>query len=159
MSLNVENLFVKDDDPKKACAVVRAYWSQDGTQQPDWGIPSSYDQLLRNNPKRKLAVSAARDGWIALVESKEVVDFGMAKALSEQLNTAVLAIQVSEATGAAGYASAVGGKLLESSFRDDDDNPLESVRNVMRKYRVPFDPIMFRKAAQNAPEGWTICAK
>jgi len=160
MSLNVENLFVKCDDQAKVAELVETYW-RDPSQpaQPDWGLPSSFEPLLAKEPKRKVAISPPRDGWLALIESKEVVDFALAKALSEKLDTTVLAIQLSEGSGAAGYASAVRGQVLESQFNEEDNAPLASVRAALQKYKVPFDATLFREAVQRISEGWSVKQK
>jgi hypothetical protein len=60
---------------------------------------------LANDPKRKVANSPSKGGWIAIVESKEVVDFGMAKSLADELKGIIAIIQVSDATGEVGYLS------------------------------------------------------
>jgi len=160
MSLNVENLFVKCDNQTKVAELVDVHWRNPSLPpQPDWGLPSSFEPVLANEPKRKLVISPPRDGWVALIESKEVVDFALAKALSENLQTTVLAIQVSEASGAAGYASVVRGQVLESQFNADDDDPLATVRETLKKYKVPFDATLFREAIQRASEGWMVKQK
>lgn len=160
MSLNVENLFVKCDDQAKVVALVEAHWRNPSQPaQPDWGLPSSFESLLAKEPKRKVAISPPRDGWIALVESKEVVDFALASELSEKLDTTVLAIQVAEASGAAGFASAVRGQVLESAFTEEADDPLATVRDALKKYRVPFDATLFREAVQKLSEGWSVKQK
>jgi hypothetical protein len=160
MSLNVENLFVKCDDQAKVAELVETHlMNPPPPAQPDWGLPSSFEPLLAKEAKRKLAISTPRDGWIALVESKEVVDFSLATALSEKLETTVLAIQIAEASGAAGYASAVRGQVLDSSFNEQDDDPLAKVRAALKKYKVPFDAILFREAVQKISEGWSMKQK
>lgn len=160
MSLNVENLFVKCGDQAKVTELVEAHWRNPSQPpQPNWGLPSSFEPLLAKEPKRKLAISPPRDGWVALVESKEVVDFALANALSEKLDTSVLVIQLSEASGAAGYASVVHGQVLESQFNEDDANPLATVREALKKYKVPFDATLFREAVQLVPEGWSVKQK
>jgi|YelNatPaOPRAMG01_1025707.scaffolds.fasta_scaffold131109_2 hypothetical protein len=160
MSLNVENIFVKCDDQAKVVALVETYWRKPSQPaQPDWGLPLSFETLLANEPKRKVAISPPRDGWIAVVESKEVVDFALAKELSEKLDTTVLVIQVAEGIGAAGYASAVRGQVLESDYTKESDDPLATVRYVLKKYKVPFDAILFREAVQRVSEGWAVRQK
>lgn len=157
MSLNVENLFVKCGDQAKVVALVETHWHNPSQAvQPDWGLPSSFESLLASEPKRKIAISPPRDGWIAIVESKEVVDFALANELSEKLGTTVLAIQVAEASGAAGYASAVHGQVLESRFNEEADDPLATVRDALRKFAVPFDATLFREAVQKITEGWSV---
>src|ERR1041384_1448566 len=134
MSLNVENLFVKCDHQFKVAELVDSHWRNPSpVAQPDWGLLSSFEPLLAKASKRKVAISPPRGGWVALVESKEVVDFSLAKTLSEELDATVLAIQIAEAAGAAGYASIVRGRVLESSFNENDDNPLATVRGALKK--------------------------
>lgn len=160
MSLNVENLFVKCDNQAKVAELIETYWRNPSQPaQPDWGLPSSFEPLLARESKRKVAISPARDGWVALVESKEVVDFALANALSETLDTTVLAIQLSESSGAVGYVSAARGHVLESQFNEEDDNPLLSVRSILREYKVPFDATLFREAVQRISEGWSVKQK
>lgn len=160
MSLNVENLFVKCDDQAKVAELVETHWRNPSPPtQPDWGLPSSFEPLLAKEARRKLAISPPRDGWVALVESKEVVDFSLANALSEKLDTTVLAIQIAEASGAAGYASVIRGQVLESSFNEEDDDPLATVRGALKKYKVPFDATLFREAVQKISDGWSVKQK
>ena len=160
MSFNVENLFVKCDDQAKVVALVQTHWRNSSPPaQPHWGLPSSFEPVLAKEPKRKLAISPTRDGWVAVVESKEVIDFALANALSEKLETTVLAIQIAEAAGAAGYASVDRGQVLESNSKEDDDDPLSTVRGALTKYRVPFHVILFREAVQKISEGWCMKQK
>jgi len=160
MSLNVENVFVKCDDQVKVAEAVEAHLRNPlRPAQPDWGLPSSFEPLLAKETKRKVAISPPHDGWIAVVESKEVVDFALAQELSDKLGTSVLAIQLSEAVGAAGFASAMRGQVLESEFYEEDDDPFSTVKDTLRKYKVPFDAILFREAVQKVSEGWRVIRK
>ncbi|MGO8765030.1 MAG: hypothetical protein ACLQSR_07850 [Limisphaerales bacterium] len=155
MSFNVENLFIKCSDNSRVAEVIESHWRNSlRPLQPDWGLPSSFEPLLANEPKRKIAISPSREGWVALVESKQVVDFDLAKKLSEQLATTVLVIQLFEISGESGYASAEQGRVLESHFGENDD-PLGSVREALKKYKVPFDVILFREAVLKSSEGWS----
>jgi energy-converting hydrogenase Eha subunit C len=151
---------VKCCDQAVVASFVDSYWRNPlQPAQPTWGLLSSYEPLLAHEPKRKVAISSPREGWVALVESKEVVDFALAKALSEKLNTTILIVQLSEASGAAGYASAVCGEMMESQFNEEDADPLTTIRKVLKKYKVPFDATMFREAVQKTSEGWTVKKK
>lgn len=160
MSLNVENLFVKCGDQAKLSDLIEAHWSSSSPPaQPDWGVPSSFESLLAKEAKRKIAISPPREGWIALVESKEVIDFALASALSQELDTTVLAVQLAESIGAAGYSLAVRGQVLESRFDEESENPLATVRDALERYKVPFDAILFREAARKMSEGWSVKQK
>ena len=122
-------------------------------------MPSSFEPVLAHEPKRKLAISLPRDGWVALIESKEVIDFALARTLSEKLKTTVLAIQVYETSGAAGFVSVVRGQLLESQFNEADDSPIATVRETLRRYKVPFDVTLFHEAVQCVSKDWRVKQK
>src|SRR5581483_4489466 len=123
---------------------------------PGWGLPSSYGPLLENDPKRKVAISPARDGWFAIVESKEVVDFGLAKSLSDELGGIAVIIQVSEVTGELGYLSYAEGSVVTCESGETANDPLNDARSVLKKLGIPFDLMMFREVVQLASQGWLI---
>ena len=78
--MNVEMSFVHTDSRSALLEIVasRLKESPDSLgKQPDWGVPSSYDVLLATERKRKIGVSPVQGGWVALVESNEVVDFAL----------------------------------------------------------------------------------
>jgi hypothetical protein len=157
MSLNVENLFVKSPDQARVTHVVESYWADSTPEpQPDWGLPSSYEPLLAREQKRKIAISPPRDGWIALIESKGVIDFALANVLSKGLDTIVIAVQLSEVTGAAGYAVASRGEVMESLYDEQHQDPLGCIRQSLRRYKVPFGLTLFRAAVQKLSEGWIV---
>lgn len=156
-SMNIENVFVRCHEQAKIAEIVEEYWRNPlRLPQPDWGLPSSFHIILDRESNRKIAISPPTGGWIALVESKEVVDFALAGALSRGLGAFVLAIQVSEASGAAGYAVVSNGHLVESQFRQDDEDPLETIREVLKAHNVPFDPIGFGETVHQLKEGWIV---
>jgi len=157
MSLNVENLFVECEDQTKVWEIIEAFWNNSPQPaQPNWGLLSSFVPIQAKEVRRKVAVSPPRGGWLALIESKEVVDFALAKALSQRLATTVLAIQLYESSGAAGYVSAAHGQVLEAQFNEEEPDPLSSTRSVLKRYKVPFSPTLFREAIQRLAEGWTV---
>jgi hypothetical protein len=160
MSINVENMFVKCNDQALVVEIIHTYLRNLAQQpQPFWGLPSSFGSLLAHEHKRKLAISPPCCGWVALIESKEVVDFALADLLSRKLQTHVLIVQLSESSGAAGYAFATSGHLLESYFSEDDHDPLQTVRDVLIKHEIRMDFILFRNAVQCADRGWRIIQK
>lgn len=160
MSFNVENLFVRCSDFDRVANVVEAHWhDSSSTPQPDWGLPSSSGLLLAKEPKRKLGISAPLNGWVALVESKDVVDFALANTLSKSLDAIVIVIQLSESTGGVGYALVVSGKVMESEFHDEHNDPLAAVRDVLKKCAVRFDVIQFREVVPRRSQGWIMKQK
>src|SRR5690349_12698059 len=97
--MNVEVTFVRTVEREKLLEAVRARLrsSPDSTDSQDsTPLASSYGVLLAENPKRKIAVSSTVDGWVQLVESKEVVDFVLAERLSTVLATDSVVVQISD---------------------------------------------------------------
>lgn len=157
--MNVEMSCVRATERKEVLGIVesRIRGQPDSAgKQPDWGLPSSYDTLLASDKKRRVAVSPLRDGWIALVESKEVLDFSLLQNISSVLKTDVVAIQVSDIVGACGYALCNEGTLREKYFSELDEEPLATARTFLQQKGIPFDVLTFREAIQLRGEGWTI---
>lgn len=159
MSLNTENIFIECADIARVSAAVEAYLkTPTSDSQPDWGLPSSFEPVLAKEKKRKIAISFPMGGWTALVESKEVVDFALAKRLSEICDAHILVIQISESSGSAGYALVKAGKLLGSQFYEEDEDPLNTIRRTLKKHGILFEPVLFREAGRGHPD-WTIKQK
>lgn len=153
--MNIENLFVKSADQAAVASIVERNLTNP-PDDPGWELPSSYIPLLANDPKRKIAISPSKDGWIAIVESKEVVDFGMAKSLADELKGSIAIVQVSDATGEVGHLSYTQGSVMEQSFGEAVTDPLNDARDVLKRLEIPFDLMMFREVVQLASQGWSI---
>jgi hypothetical protein len=157
--MNVEMFFVKADyrEDLMACIADRLRGFADPpNSQPDWGLERSYDVLLANEAKRKVAVSLPQDGWVAAIESKEVLDFALLQMISERLGTEVIACQLADVTGSCGYARCRSGQLVESRSCETDDDPLATLRAHLRERSVPHDLLTFREAVQRRSAGWEI---
>lgn len=128
-------------------------------QQPRWGLESSYDTWLAGDPKRKVAVSPPQGGWIAGVESKEVLDFAMLQILSAQLDTEVVACQLAGTIDSWGYARSVGARLIDWQWKDNDPDPFNALRAYLCTCSIPHDIITFREAIALRSKGWTIVQK
>jgi hypothetical protein len=160
VGFNIENLLVKANDRDQVVECVRRFWGSGAPHlQPDWELPSSFEAFLAREPKRKIAISPVVSNWTALVESKEVVDFALAKTLSVELNTTAIVVQLYEVTGLAGYAVVNGGQVAESYSSETDADPLSVVISVCGRYEVPFKLISFDQAVRKRAEGWTIVSK
>src|SRR5581483_1485370 len=134
MSLNIELLYVRQNKIDRVIDVIDDLCMDKASYpQSDWALPSSYFPLLANTPKRKIAISTPHGGWIMLVESKEVIDFGLAQEISTRLATTVLAVQISEATGSAGYAISIAGNIIESRFDEDASDPTRFISSVLEQ--------------------------
>ena len=157
--MNVEMSFVQTDNRETLLAQVasRLKTPPDSPgKQPDWGLPSSYDVLLAPERRRKVAVSPMQSGWVALVESKEVIDFAFLQSIGDTLKASVVAIQVSDVVGACGHALYRTGVVQEKYFSEHDDNPLATARSYLKKIGIPFDILTFREAIQLRSTGWAI---
>lgn len=153
--MNVENLFVKSSDHSLVVELaIRALANP--ITEPAWELPSSYSPLLATNPKRKLAISPNKNGWIAIIESKEVVDFSMAKYLADELKTTAAIIQISDAAGELGFLLYENGKAIEQAFEESVRDPLNHAREILKRFGVPFDMMMFREVVHLSALGWSI---
>lgn len=151
--MNVENLFVKSGD-QAAVADIVVQCLANPAGQPDWGLPSSYSPLLVNDPKRKVAISPLSSGWIAIIESKEVVDFGMAKRLVDELGGMAVVVQVADAIGAVGMLVYECGQVTVSRFDEDANDPLNDARAFLKEQQIPFDLCLFHEVIRLTTSGW-----
>jgi len=152
--MNIENLFVRTADQAAVANVVERCLSQ--VDQPEWELPSSYAPLLAKDPKRKVAISPVIEGWIAIIESKEVVDFGMAKSLADELGCTAFIMQVSDSTGAVGHLSYSNGQVTDSQFDEEAADPLNEARDIVKRHGIPFDLKMFREVVPLTTQGWLL---
>lgn len=153
--MNVENLFVNGGG-QSAVANLVAQCLASPVEQPDWELPSSYSPILVADPKRKVAISPETDGWIAIIESKEVVDFGMAKRLADELGGKAVIVQISDAIGALGKLIYQSGQVTVSSFDEYANDPLNDARSVLKDQKIPFDVFMFREVVRMVSNGWLV---
>lgn len=119
-------------------------------------VPDSYDTILANAAKRKIAVSSLRNGWIAVVESKEVNDYAMLLELSRKLHTEVLAVVWSDAVGAWGYAEMLNGEVVKSYFSEEDDEMEDLLDSKLRQKNICQPLFLFREAVRERGNGWDI---
>ena len=156
--MNVEMFFIQTNAAPEVSDLIRQRINSQpdpANHQPDWGLPSSYDVLLTKEPKRKVALSPSLGGWIASIESKEVIDFALLQRLAEALKTKVIAVQLSEVSGYCGYAVCSSGTVTERHFSEDDD-PGGTISEFLRRNRIRSGLISFREAVQMRDQGWVI---
>ena len=157
--MNVEMFFIQTDAVPEVSDLIRQRIKSPpdaAGQQPDWGLPSSYDVLLAKEQKRKVALSPSAAGWVAGIESKEVVDFALLQRLAETLKTNVVAVQLSEVSGCSGYALCASGTVTEHRFSEDDDDPAGAVAEFLKRNEVSSSLVSFREAVQMRNQGWVI---
>lgn len=157
--MNVEGFFVRTLSTLALREIVlRRLNSADDTpgSQPDWGLQTSYDAFIVGNAKRKIALSKPKSGWVAGIESKEVLDFSLLLEIGQSLATDVVAYQLSEITGGWGYAVYSNGRVEKSHFEEDAADPFAATRTSIGQLGIPFDLVMFREAAEDKTGNWEV---
>lgn len=157
--MNVEMSFVKTENREEVLLQVATRLNQPPDphgRQPDWGLPSSYDAILAHEEKRKIAVSPLQNGWVGLIESKEVVDFAFMQLLGDRLRADVIVIQLYDVVGACGHVLYRHGAICEQYFSEEDDDPFNNIRNFIKRVGIPFDLMSFREAVQARSSGWVM---
>jgi hypothetical protein len=152
MGLNVENLFVKNDSVEATLAAIRTHLDTAGSEKApaEWPLEVS----ARRRRRRKIAVSDARQGWIALVDDTESVDPALAISLSMRLRPRFVVTQVFEVSGNAGVAVIDGGIVNGGPTCNDAQDPLAMVRAARETEGVPFDVVTFRETVGPKVTGW-----
>lgn len=157
--MNIEMSFIRTEKRESIIDIITSRIklpADKAGNQSAWGLSSSYDVLIAPDKKRKVAVSPMQNGWVAIVESKEIIDFTLLQNISGTLNTDVVAIQISDVVGACGYAFCRDGVVLEKYFNETDEDPIATARNYLKKNGIQFDVLTFREAVQLRLEGWDI---
>ena len=157
--MNIEQAFIKSAEAERVVEVVKERLNgrlRDIRLCYQMELPDSYDEILANNAKRKIAVSSSKDGWIAIIESKEVNDYSLLIQLSEELQTEVLAVIQYDVTGAWGYAEILEGKVVERYFREEDDEIEDLLDNKLKEKKIHQPLYMFREVVKERGNGWEI---
>jgi hypothetical protein len=161
-TVNIEGFFLRTNMFDEICAIIlqRLNSADDPAgAQPEWGLESSYDAFIAGNHKRKIAISKPVSGWVAGIESKEVVDFALLQHIGLSLAVDVIVYQISDSTGGCGHAVFSDGHVVETHFNDEASDPLAETRAIIRDFGIPFDVVMFREIAQAKSGNWRIMQK
>jgi hypothetical protein len=157
--MNIEGFFVNTSSFDALYDIISEYLNSPDAPaglHPNWGLESSYDAFLAGNPKRKIALSKPISGWIAGLESKEVVDFALLQRIGLTLEADVVVYQLSEITGECGHAIFSNGHVALSHFDDEAVDPIAQIRATIRCLGIPFDVIAFREVVQDKSGNWKI---
>lgn len=160
--MNVEQAYVKSTSKEDVIRILELRLNNKPEEvggQIDVGLPSSYDAIIAKDLKRKIAVSNSSNGWISILESKEVNDYNMLLQLSKDLNTEVLALVFSDVIGAWGFAEFIEGKVVKSYFSEEDDEIEEFISNKLDEKGIDIPMYMFREVVSKKAEGWSIIKK
>jgi hypothetical protein len=159
MGLNTENLFVRIDASDEVKAAVEDYLQRPpDVPHPHWPLQVTFD-LSRMTRGRRISVSDARNGWVAVVDSSETVDPNLAVLLSDRLATRVAIAQVYEVTGSSGFALVERGIARGGPTRSDLADPVGAVTSELAKEGIPFMPVVFRDTVGKQAVGWRAISR
>ena len=157
--MNVEQAFIKSAETGRVVEVVKERLIgrlKDIRLCYQMDVPDSYDEVLADDVKRKIAVSSSKNGWIAIVESKEVNDYNLLIQLSKELQTEVLAVIQYDVTGAWGFVDILEGNVIESYFSEEDDEIEDLLDNKLKQKKICQSLYMFREVVKERGNGWEI---
>lgn len=122
-------------------------------------VPDSYDTILAKDDKRKIAISAPRNGWISIIESKEANDYAMLLHVSKELQTEVLAVLQYDTTGAWGFVEIFQGVVKNSYFSEEDDDIEDLLESKLEEKSIFESLYMFREVVREKEKHWDIVQK
>ena len=157
--MNIELAFIKSTENERVVEMVNERLNgrlRDIRLCIQMDVPDSYESILANEEKRKVAISSSKNGWIAIIESKEVNDYAMLLQLSIELETEVLAIIQSDVTGEWGYVEMFEGKVIRDYFSEEDDNIEDLLDEKMNEKGIDIPLYMVRKVVREKGKGWDI---
>ena len=157
--MNIEQAFVKCTEMESVVEIIGERLNgrlKDIYLTDPMDVPDSYDTILANDIKRKIAISSSKNEWIAIVESKEVNDYAMLMHLSRKLRTEVFAVFQYDIAGAWGYVEMFGGKVMDSYFSEEDDEMEDLLGSKLSQKKICQPLYMFREVVRERGNGWYI---
>ena len=157
--MNIEQAYIKSIETGRVVEIIRERLNgrlKDRHLHVSIEVPDSYDTILANDVKRKIAISSPQNGWIAVVESKEVNDYTMLLQLSKELKVQVLAVVQSDITGAWGFVEMLEGTVIESYFSEEDDDIEELLDSKLEQKGIGIPFFMFREVVREKGNRWDI---
>lgn len=79
--------------------------------------------------------------------------------LSNELNTEVYAIVISDVTSSCGFAEINKGNVIESYFSEDEEDIQGFINNMLVKKGIEIPVCMFREVASRKIPGWQVISK
>jgi len=125
-------------------------------QQPDVGVPNSYDSTLALDKKRKVAISNVVNGWVSILESNEVNDYKMLLNISTTLATEVFAIVLYDVSGSYGFCNIIKGTVTESNFSEEDPEIMEHISEKLRDKNIALPICKYYHVASRQIPGWKL---
>ncbi|WP_028235185.1 hypothetical protein [Pseudobutyrivibrio sp. MD2005] len=160
--MNIEQAFIHFDNPSIVKSIVERRLNGDLKElryNYNTELNDSYDVFLKNDNKRKIAISPEKDGWITIIESKEVNDYTMLIEISKETESEVVAIQQYDSVGAWGYVLINKGEIVDSYFSEDDYDYENMIFDKMKTKGINNVLLLFREVIQMKDENWMFVKK
>ena len=160
--MNIEQAFINFDNPNIVKSIVERRLNGDLKElRYNYNIElnDSYDVFLKNDNKRKIAISPEKDGWITIIESKEVNDYTMLIEISKETESELVAIQQYDSVGAWGYVLINKGEIVDSYFSEDDYDYENMIFDKMKTKGINNVLLLFREVIQMNDENWMFVKK
>ena len=160
--MNIEQAFINFDNPNIVKSIVERRLNGDLKElRYNYNIElnDSYDVFLKNDNKRKIAISPEKDGWITIIESKEVNDYTMLIEISKETESELVAIQQYDSVGAWGYVLINKGEIVDSYFSEDDYDYENMIFDKMKTKGINNVLLLFREVIQMKDENWMLVKK
>lgn len=159
--MNIEIAYIKSQDGQKISEIISQRLSGQLNIQMEYSIelPSSYNEYLEGDSKRKVLVSPENNGWITIIESKEYNDYDLLIHLSKELDTEILAIVQFDSIGAGGYAVFKQGNVEESYFSEEDEDIEECIEQKLTEREIQLPIPLFRECVRGKNWIFVTCKK
>lgn len=157
--MNVEQAYIKSSEKERVIEIVKKRLNGDLKDihlNSQIDVPDSYETIIANDIKRKIAISSSINGWITIIESKEVNDYAMLLKISKELQTEVLAVIQSDITGTWGFVEMFKGKIVKSYFSEEDDEIEVLLERKLKQKEICKPLYMFREVVEQRGNGWNI---
>lgn len=119
-------------------------------------LPNSYDVLLKEDCKRKVAMFQISDEWVTVVEAKEVNDYDLLMYISKKCKAIVVCTVCSDVIGACGYAILKNGNVETADYSEDIDDVDEYVSDVLQEEGIEYRTLMFSEIMRDTSIEKTI---
>ena len=155
--MNVEQSYVKTNKRESIVQIVERRLNTD-PEDIELGMEldflNSYKSILATDKKRKVAISNISNGWLSILESKEVNDYYMLMMISEELHTEVIAIIQSDVTGSWGFIEIANGKIQNTYFSEEDDEIEDLIEKKLDEKGINQRICMFREVVRD--KKWAV---
>lgn len=154
--MNVEQAFIKCADSKELVDIIKRYVQAEDEERKKINIviPDSYDPFIKQDKKRKIAISSPHNGWVSIVESKGVNDISMLYEVSNELNTEVVLMAQYDSVGAWGYAVFDSGEVIHEFLSEEDEDIENEIQRIMDDKGIEEKLYLFSEVVRN--DSWEI---